>query len=135
MSTQMNLADVQPLILHMGPVLQRMSDREFFEFCHLNKDLRLERTAEGDLIVTPPTGGETGRRNFTLTGLFKDWIENDGSGVGFDSSTGFALPNGAKRSPDLAWVKKARWEQLTEEEREEFPPVCPDFVVELRSRT
>ena len=70
----------------------------------------------------PPTGGETGRRNFILTGLFNVWVEQDGTGLGFDSSTGFALPNGAKRSPDLAWVKRSRWERLTNEEREEFPP-------------
>src|SRR5215471_10445368 len=135
MSTQVSLADVQPLILHMGSVLQRMSNREFFEFCQLNKDLRFERTAEGDLIVMPPTGGETGRRNFTLIESFGAWVKQDGTGIGFDSSTGFALPNGAKRAPDLSWVKKARWEQLTDEEREEFPPLCPDFVVELRSRS
>jgi Uma2 family endonuclease len=110
-----------------------MSDRDFFEFCRLNQDLRFERTDEGDLIIMPPTGGETGRRNFILTGLFNAWADKDGTGVGFDSSTGFALPNGAKRSPDLAWVKRSRWEALTEREREEFPPLCPDFVVELRS--
>jgi Uma2 family endonuclease len=80
-----------------------------------------------------PTGGRTGRRNFTLIGLFNDWVEKDGTGIGFDSSTGFALPNGARRSPDLAWVKRARWESLTGEEQESFPPICPDFVVELRS--
>ena len=78
---------------------------------------------------------ETGRRNFILTGLFSVWVERDGTGLGFDSSSGFALPNGAKRSPDLAWVKRSRWERLTDEEREEFPPLCPDFVVELRSRS
>jgi Uma2 family endonuclease len=135
MSTTLSLPDVEPLVLHFGRGLQRLSDSEFFEFCQLNADWRLERTAEGDLIVMPPTGGETGRRNFTLTGAINDWVEQDGTGIGFDSSTGFALPNGAKRSPDLAWVKRSRWEQLTEEEREEFPPLCPDFVVELRSRT
>jgi Uma2 family endonuclease len=112
-----------------------MSDHEFFVFCQLNQDLRFERTSGGDLIIMPPTGGETGRRNFTLIGLFNTWVEKDNTGIGFDSSTGFVLPNGAKRSPDLAWVKKSRWEALTDEEREEFPPLCPDFVVELRSKT
>ncbi|MBI1929279.1 Uma2 family endonuclease [Candidatus Poribacteria bacterium] len=112
-----------------------MSDDDFFEFCQLNRDLRIELTSEGDLIIMPPTGGETGKRNFTLTGLFSPWVEANGTGIGFDSSTGFTLPNGAKRSPDLAWIKRSRWETLTEEERKKFPPLCPDFVVELRSWT
>jgi Uma2 family endonuclease len=81
----------------------------------------------------PPTGGETGIRNFTLIGVFFNWLEKDKSGVGFDSSTVFKLPNGAKRSPDLAWIKNERWDSLTGEEQEKFPPLCPDFVVELRS--
>ncbi len=124
-----------PLILHLGPVLRRMSHHEFFEFCQLNADWRIERTSAGDLIIMPPIGGWTGHRNFTLIGLFSRWVESDGTGIGFDSSTGFTLPSGAKRSPDLAWVRRSRWEALTAEEREEFPPLCPDFVVELRSRT
>ena len=123
MSTVATLTEPRPLILHFGPVLQKMSDHDFFEFCQLNRDWRLELTSEGDLIIMPPTGGETGRRNFTLTMLFGIWAEADGAGIGFDSSTGFTLPNGAKRSPDLAWVKRSRWEALTEEEREEFPPL------------
>ena len=128
------LAEGQPLILHLGQVLGKMSDREFFEVCQMNKDWQFERTSDGDLIVMPPTGGETGKRNFQLTGAFSAWVDKDGSGVGFDSSTGFTLPNGAKRSPDLAWIRRSRWESLTDDEREEFPPLCPDFVVELRSR-
>ena len=135
MSTELNTIESRPLVLHLGPALQRMSDHEFFVFCQLNQDLRFERTSDGDLIIMPPTGGETGRRNFTLIGLFNTWVEKDDTGIGFDSSTGFLLPNGAKRSPDLAWVKKSRWEALTDEEREEFPPLCPDFVVELRSKS
>ena len=135
MSTELNAIESGPLVLHLGPALQRMSDHEFFVFCQLNQDLRFERTSDGDLIIMPPTGGETGRRNFTLIGLFNTWVEKDSTGVGFDSSTGFLLPNGAKRSPDLAWVKKSRWEALTDDEREEFPPLCPDFVVELRSKS
>ena len=121
------------LILHLGSVAQRMSDDEFFEFCQRNPDLRIERTSEGDLIVMPPTGGETGRSNFTLSGTFFNWVMADGSGVGFDSSTEFKLPNGAFRSPDVAWVKNDRWEALTPKERKKFPPLCPDFVIELRS--
>jgi Uma2 family endonuclease len=135
MSTQVTTTEAQPLILHMGQFLQKLSDQEFFELCQLNNELRIERTSEGDLIIMPPTGGEAGRRNFTLTGLFYSWVEADATGVGFDSSTGFTLPNGAKRSPDIAWVKGFRWEALSKEEREVFPPLCPDFVVELRSRS
>ena len=135
MATEVNLPESQPVVLHFGPILGRLSDREFYEFCRLNQDWRIERTPEGDLVIMPPTGGNTGRLSFALTGLFGAWVEADGTGVGFDSSTGFTLPNGAKRSPDLAWVKRSRWEALTEQEREEFPPLCPDFVMELRSRT
>jgi Uma2 family endonuclease len=121
------------IVLHLGLVLRKMNTHEFFELCRLNPDWRFERTHEGDLVIMPPTGGKTGQRNFTLTALFGTWMQADGTGVGFDSSTGFTLPNGAQRSPDLAWVRRARWEGLTEEEQTEFPPLCPDFVVELRS--
>jgi Uma2 family endonuclease len=110
-----------------------MSDDEFFEFCQLNADLRIERTAEGDLIVRPPTGGATGNRSFNLAAAFGVWARANGTGIGFASSTGFTLPNGAMRSPSLAWVTRPRWEALTEEEQEKFPPLGPDFVVELRS--
>jgi Uma2 family endonuclease len=126
------LTEILPLLLRLAPVIE-MSDRQFFELCQLNRDLRIERTSQGDLMIMPPTGGETGRMNFELTSLFSYWVHADGTGVGFDSSTGFTLPNGAKRSPDLAWIKRSRWEALTQEQREEFPPLCPDFVLELRS--
>lgn len=97
--------------------------------------MRVERTADGEIILMSPTGGETGRRNFALSVAFGIWAEKDGSGVAFDSSTAFLLPNGAERSPDLAWVKKERWDALTPRQRERFPPLCPDFVVELKSPT
>ena len=84
-------------------------------------------------MIMPPTGSETGMINFKLTQLFGNWVDADGTGVGFDSSTGFTLPNGATRSPDLAWVRRPRWEALTPQQRGRFAPVCPDFVVELRS--
>ena len=135
MSTNSATTETQPLILHLGPILERMSDRELFQFCQLNKDWYIERTSGGDLVIMPPTGGRTGGLNFKLTGCFNEWVEKDGTGIGFDSSTGFALPNGARRSPDLSWVKCSRWEALTGVEQEEFPPLCPDFVVELRSRS
>lgn len=135
MATETHTTERPPIVLYASPSLQKMSNHEFYEFCQLNKDLRIERTKEGDLIIMPPTGGQTGRRNFSLTKQFGDWTERDGTGIGFDSSTGFTLPNGAQRSPDLAWVRRERWEKLTEAEREEFPPLCPDFVAELRSRS
>ena len=135
MSIELSLAGLPPLVMRSSPALRQMSDQEFFEFCQLNPDWRIEQTSEGDLIIMPPTGGETGRRNFNLNVLFGIWVEKDGAGVGFDSSTAFSLPNGAKRAPDLAWVKGERWEALTTAEREVFPPLCPDFVVELRSRS
>ena len=87
-----------PIVLHLGPVLRKMNAHEFFQLCRLNPDWRLERTCEGDLVIMPPTGGKTGQRNFTLTALFGAWVQADGTGVGFDSSTGFTLPNGAQRS-------------------------------------
>jgi Uma2 family endonuclease len=124
--------EIPPLVLHLAPVIA-MSDEQFFDLCQLNRDLRIERTSQGDLVIMPATGGETGRTNFKLTQVFGNWVDADGTGVGFDSSTGFALPNGAKRSPDLAWVKRDRWEALTPEQRKGFAPLCPDFVMELRS--
>jgi Uma2 family endonuclease len=132
MSQTLAFVAIPPLVLRLAPVID-MSDEQFFELCHLNRDLRLERTSQGDLVIMPPTGGETGRMNFALTALFGRWVQADGTGIGFDSSTGFTLPNGATRSPDLAWVKRERWEGLTPEQRKVFAPLCPDFVLELRS--
>lgn len=132
MSKTVAFVEIPPLVLRLAPVID-MSNEQFFELCQLNRDLRLERTSQGDLEIMPPTGSETGRMNFELTGVFSLWAHADGSGVGFDSSTGFTLPNGAKRSPDLAWVRRSRWEALTQEQRTGFAPLCPDFVVELRS--
>lgn len=119
------------LILNFSSV--PLTDEEFYRLCGDNPDLRLELSARGELIVMPPAGSETGRRNSTLTQRLANWAESDGTGIAFDSSAGFALPNGAKRSPDASWVKRDRWEVLTREERERFAPLCPDFVVEFRS--
>lgn len=126
---------VAPLRLRLGVLFNRVNDDEFFEFCMRHKDLRIERTSEGDLDIMTPTGGTTGRRNFSLTSRFGVWVEEDGTGVGFDSSTNFRLPNGAMRSPDASWVRRERWDALTSHEQDVFPPLCPDFVIELRSRT
>jgi Uma2 family endonuclease len=112
-----------------------VSDEALWELACANRDLQIERTAEGEILVMPPTGGKTGRRNASLVIAIGAWAERDGTGVLFDSSTGFLLPNGAERAPDVAWVRSARWDALTEAQQERFPPVCPDFVVELRSRS
>lgn len=110
-----------------------LTDDQFFELCQRHREYRFERTATGELIIMAPTGGETGDRNAELTFQVKAWSRQDQAGKTFDSSTGFKLPNGADRSPDVAWVQRDRWESLTPEQRRKFPPLCPDFVVELRS--
>jgi Uma2 family endonuclease len=135
MSVSVRSAEARPFILHFGPVSSKFDDADFYEFCQANQDWRIERTSDGDIIIMPPTGGETGGRNFDLSVAFGTWAKAEGTGKGFDSSTVFSLPNGANRSPDLAWVKFLRWNALTPEERRGFPPLCPDFIVELRSHT
>lgn len=109
------------------------TDDQYFQFCAVNKELGIERTAEGKIIIMSPTGGETGRRNADLTWQLVGWAKHDGTGIAFDSNTEFRLPNGANRTPDASWVLKSRWEAIAEPEREKFPPLCPDFVVELLS--
>jgi Uma2 family endonuclease len=122
-----------PLVLHFGSVLTKLTEDEFYEFCRLNDGLRIELTSEGDLLIMPPTGAKTGIRNMNLTVILGSWVRQDGTGKGFDSSTLFTLPNGAKRSPDFSWVRNERWQALTDDDQEKFAPLCPDFVVELRS--
>lgn len=109
-----------------------LNDEQFYRLCQANRDLRLERTAEGKLIIMPPTGWETGNRNSRLVQRLGNWADADGTGLVFDSSTGFRLPNGAIRSPDAAWVKRARLEALNPDPNK-FLPLCPDFAIELRS--
>lgn len=122
------------VVLDLRPVID-LTDEQFYELCRANHELRFERTAEGEILIMPPTGSRTGQRNFRLTALFGIWVEQDGTGVGFDSSTAFKFPNGATRSPDASWIKRERWEALTLQEQEKFSPICPDFVIELRSNT
>jgi len=114
---------------------RRMSDEEYYAFCMANPDLRIERTAEGEIEIMPPTGGGTSHRNASLTGQLYNWARRDGRGKDFDSNAEFILPSGAARSPDASWVLRSRLAKLTAEQKEQFPPLCPDFVVELRSRT
>lgn len=115
------------------PSTLKLTDEQFYQLCLANRDLRLELTAQGELIVMPPTGGGTGKRNIKISTQLEIWSSQNNLGVTFDSSTGFKLPNGATRSPDASWVSKERWESLTSQQQEQFPPLCPDFVVELRS--
>jgi Uma2 family endonuclease len=113
----------------------QLNDEQFFQLCQDNRDLKFERNANGDLIIMPPTGGETGNRNGRLNQQLFNWTDRDGTGIAFDSSTGFKLPNGADRSPDASWLKLERWNALTSEQKQKFLPLCPDFVVELLSPT
>lgn len=126
-------SDFLPIVLNLQDLKKKITDEEFEKFCRHNPDLEIELTKEGEIVIMPPTGGETGNRNFSLIVRFGIWVEEDESGIAFDSSTVFKLPNGAKRSPDLSWIKNERWEKLTKDEKIKFPPLCPDFVVELRS--
>ncbi len=135
MSATLISTELEPVVLHFKQLLQKMSEQEFYEFCRLNPDQPLELTCEGDLIIMPPTGGRSGIRNAILGARLTIWALGNKDGKAFDSSTLFTLPNGAKRSPDFAWARNERWEALTGDEQERFPPLCPDFVVELRSRT
>ncbi|MDZ7995036.1 MAG: Uma2 family endonuclease [Nostoc sp. EfeVER01] len=112
-----------------------LTDEQFFQMCQKNRDYRFERTASGELLIMPPTASETGNRNFDMVVELGIWNKQTKLGKGFDSSTGFTLPNGAERSPDVSWVKIERWNALTPEQQEKFAPICPDFVVELRYRT
>jgi len=110
-----------------------LSDDQLFELCRLNKELRIERTSERDLVIMPPVGAESSRRNANVIFQLEKWSLADGTGVVFDSSAGFLLPNGAMRSPDAAWVRRSRLSELSRDEKEKFLPLCPDFVIELRS--
>ncbi|APW64105.1 Uma2 family endonuclease [Paludisphaera borealis] len=123
------------LAIPRGVRLQ-IPDDDFFAFCRANPELRLERTEDGVVEIMTPTSGGTGAKNARLTSRLVLWADADGEGIAFDSSTGFHLPGGATRSPDASWVRRDRWNTLTEKEREEqFAPLCPDFVIELRSRS
>lgn len=120
------------LTLDMRAADLALSEAEFYRLCQANPDLRLELTAEGHLILMPPTGWETGNRNIGLAGQIDRWARRDSSGLAFDSSTGFRLPDGAIRSPDVAWVLKSRIEASSPDPNK-FLPLCPDFAVELQS--
>lgn len=122
------------LIINLRPTIE-LTDDEFLKFCQQNPELRIESTATGALVVMPPTGGGSGKRNADLTVDVGLWNRQTELGEVFDSSTVFKLPNGARRSPDVAWIANDRWSALMPDDQERFPPIAPDFVIELRSRT
>ena len=132
MTTLIVQATTAPLTIDL-PSIMPMTEEQFYEFCLSNRDLRIERNSSGEVIVMPPAFSDTGNRNFNIAVQLGSWAERDGTGLGFDSSAGFTLPNGATRSPDAAWIKLVRWNQLTEKQKASFAPICPDFVIELRS--
>jgi Uma2 family endonuclease len=117
------------------PKSLKFTDDKFVEMVAANKDLRLELSSQGELSIMSPTGGETGNRNFEMCLDLGYWNRQNGLGKAFDSSTGFKLPNGATRSPDVSWIKIERWNALTPEQRKKFLPLCPDFVIELVSES
>jgi Uma2 family endonuclease len=119
-------------ILNLDSAIE-LTDDQFYKLCRNNPDLKFERNAHGELIIMPPTGGETGRRNTNLIIDVGNWNRRTQLGQVFDSSTCFKLPNGADRSPDVSWIRQDRWDALTLEQKEKFPPICPDFVIELMS--
>ena len=123
---------IGPLVVHTVPEWGMEGDH-FFRFCRANPDLRIERSSQGDLIIMPPAGGSSGHGNIELAYYFQEWARRDRSGRAFDSSTGFSLPNRAVRSPDISWVPNERLDSLTDDDWKKFLPLCPDFVLELRS--
>lgn len=110
------------------------SDEVFYEFCQLNPDFRIERNEKKEILVMAPTSSETGRKNFEIVAELAIWNRKHQLGIGFDSSAGFKLANGAERSPDIAWIRSERWNELTVDQQDRFAPIAPDFVLELRSR-
>jgi Uma2 family endonuclease len=130
---QMLLEDVasdRPMVIHWE---HQMTDDEYFQFCQINQDLRIERTAQGDLLIMPLAGAESSFRNNELSAELRDWARKDARGRAFDSSVEYILPSGAAYSPDASWVLQSRVNALTKEQKRTFPPLCPDFVVELMS--
>ncbi|MDZ8026358.1 MAG: Uma2 family endonuclease [Nostoc sp. DedQUE01] len=110
-----------------------LTDNQFYQLCRENPEIKFERNAAGELLIMPPIGGETGNRNFEISVELGIWNRQSKLGICFDSSTCFKLPNGANRSPDVAWIGQERWDALTPEQKEKFPPIAPDFVLELMS--
>jgi Uma2 family endonuclease len=127
-----NQVETDRFLLRLRPVI-KLTDDQLFELCQINQELWIERTAEGDLVIMPPEGGETNNRTITLVTSLTQWAAADGTGVTFGIAGGFMLPNGAMRAPDVAWVLRSRLAPLTPEQKQKFLARCPDFVVEIRS--
>ena len=123
----------QSVILNIKNV--ELSDDQFYQLCQINEDWKLEQTAKGELIIMPPVGAISGNRESDFNGYIWLWNLQTKLGKVFSSSTVFTLPNGGKRSPDVAWIVNERWESLNIQEKEKFAKICPDFIIELRSRT
>ncbi|HEY9828710.1 MAG TPA: Uma2 family endonuclease [Stenomitos sp.] len=123
------------IVLNLEPLTQHLSHEQFYELCMANKGLVMERSPEGELIVVSPVGGESGKREAYFILKLGIWNEQARLGEVFSSSTIFSLPGGGDRSPDAAWVSSERWNALTPEQQKKFPPLCPDFVIELRSES
>lgn len=124
---------MSPLTLNLDTV--HLTDEQFYQLCQNNRELKFERTPKGKLIIMSPVGGESGNREAELIIDLGVWNRQTRLGYTFSSSTIFKLPNGADRAPDAAWIRRERWEALTPEQRRKFPPIAPDFVIELRSAT
>ena len=129
------ISQVAPLSVDVSPLMpqSKMTTEQFYAFCQANPALRIERTAEGEVVVAPPAFSDTGNRNVRISYQVVAWADQDDAGEAFDSSAGFTLPNGAIRSPDTSWIKRDRWNALSNEQKSSFAPICPDFVVELKS--
>ncbi|MEO0984243.1 MAG: Uma2 family endonuclease [Cyanobacteria bacterium J06639_14] len=128
-------SDLTPLTVDLSSLMPqaRMTEEQFYAFCQSNRDLRIERAATGEVIVMTPALSDKGNRNLKIAQQVANWSDQDGTGEVFDSSSGFTLPNGATRSPDVAWVTLERWRALSQAQQASFAPICPNFVVELRS--
>jgi len=132
MPTAPSVTDTLSLVVRFRP-LYDMTPDEFYRFSALNPDLVVELNEEGEVVFTSPSGSATASRNAQIVMALGQWATQDGTGLFFDSSAGFTLPNNAVRSPDASWVRRERWAALTPEQRERFAPLCPDFVVEVAS--
>ncbi|MEO1389383.1 MAG: Uma2 family endonuclease [Cyanobacteria bacterium J06634_6] len=135
MTSLQTITEVKPLAVKVPATMPQMTmtTEQFYEFCRVNPEHRIERTAMGEVIVMPPAFLDTGNRNVKISQQVANWSDEDGTGETFDSSAGFTLPNGATRSPDASWISLDRWDTLTDEQKSSFAPICPDFVIELRS--
>ena len=128
-------SQVAPLSVDVSPLMpqSKMTAEQFYAFCQANPELRIERTVEGEVVIMPPAFSDTGNRNVRISYQVVAWADRDDTGEAFDSSAGFTLPNGAIRSPDTSWIKRDRWNTLSDAQKSSFAPICPDFVIELRS--